>query len=322
VDSKVIYIFIYHAYNIFFPFADISYNRPKLSPLATWSSNATTIANSNLVGSNPYGLYVDSNDTVYVTSYTENRIIIWSQGDSNSSKSITTNTLYSVSIFVTSFGEIFVDNGYTYGRIDIYSLNMTNSTSTMFIPTRCFGIFVDINNTIYCSLYSHHQIVAKFVNDTIDTKRIVAGTGCAGNDTYMLFGPIGIFVDSNFNLYVADYFNNRVQLFRSGQLNGTTVAGGGVSTPITLYGPTSVVLDADDHLFIVDHRNHRIVGSEPNGFRCVVGCSGTNGTSASELNYPWAMGFDSRGNIYVTDSSNGRIQKFALADNSSSMYLT
>ena len=135
----------------------------------------------------------------------------------------------------------------------------------------------------------------------------------------MLYYPYGIFVDIDFDLYVADSYNHRIQLFQSGQSNGTTVAGIVVPGTITLYYPKSVVLDGDGYLFIVDSNNNRIVGSGPTGFRCVAGCSGTSGSASDQLSYPRTMAFDSYGNIFVIDTSNRRIQKFALADDSCGM---
>jgi sugar lactone lactonase YvrE len=146
--------------------------------------------------------------------------------------------------------------------------------------------------------------------------QIAAGNGSLGSTSDLLNSPRGIYVDINFNLYVADSGNNRIQLFQSGQLTGTTIVGSTSSTTtITLNGPTGLVLDADNYLFIVDSNNHRIIASGPNGFRCLVGCSETNGSSSSQLFYPQNMAFDSYGNIYVTDRNNNRIQKFILQDN-------
>jgi sugar lactone lactonase YvrE len=113
---------------------------------------------------------------------------------------------------------------------------------------------------------------------------------------------------------VADRDNNRIQLFQLGQLNGITVAGSGSSpATITLNGPIGIVLDAAKYLFIVDHFNDRIVGSGPTGFRCVVGCSGLKGSASNQLVGPWSLSFDSYGNMFVTDQSNHRIQKFILS---------
>ena len=137
--------------------------------------------------------------------------------------------------------------------------------------SKCFGLFVDINDTLYCSMYDRHQVVKRLLNDSTMALTTVAGTGIPTSASNTLDSPHGIFVDINFDLYVADTNNNRIQLFRAGELNGTTVAGNRSSNnTVTLKHPTGVVLDADKYLFIVDRENHRIVGSGPNGFRCLV----------------------------------------------------
>ena len=60
----------------------LSYNRPYLCPNATWNPNATTFASSNLVGADPYKVFVATNNTVYVANRQMGRVIIWSGGTS------------------------------------------------------------------------------------------------------------------------------------------------------------------------------------------------------------------------------------------------
>ena len=47
----------------------VSYNQPKFCPSATWNPNATDFANISTVGSFPRGIFVDSNNTVYVADH-------------------------------------------------------------------------------------------------------------------------------------------------------------------------------------------------------------------------------------------------------------
>jgi hypothetical protein len=139
---------------------------------------------------------------------------------------------------------------------------------------------------------------------------VAAGTASPGSAFNELNGPGGIFVDVNFDLYVADLGNHRVQLFQSGESNGITVAGSTSPNPtINLRYPTGIVLDAEKYLFIVDHLNHRIVGSGLNGFRCLVGCYG-EGSQSNQLIWPISFSFDRSGNMFVADRDNHRIQKF------------
>jgi hypothetical protein len=104
-------------------------------------------------------------------------------------------------------------------------------------------------------------------------------------------------------------------LFQSGQSNGITVAGSQSPNPtISLDCPTGIVLDAHKYLFIVEYNNHRIVGSGPNGFRCLVGCY-RRGSQSNQLSRPFTLSFDRSGNMFVTDILNHRIQKFLLMEN-------
>jgi hypothetical protein len=186
----------------------------------------------------------------------------------------------------------------------------------MYVSYPCYGLFVDTSNTLYCSVESLHQVVKRWLGDTTTTSTTVAGTGACSSGSNAFCYPYGIFVDSNFDLYVADCSNNRIQLFQSGQLTGITLAGSTSSTTtITLACPTGIVLDADKYLFIVDRNNHRIVGSGPTGFRCLFGCSGSYGSASNQLYYPWSLSFDSYGNMFVTDRGNNRIQQFMLMTN-------
>jgi sugar lactone lactonase YvrE len=166
-------------------------------------------------------------------------------------------------------------------------------------------------------MFNHHQVVKRSLNDSDMTSiTVAAGTGSPGSAFNELSGPFGILVDVNFDLYVADCGNDRIQLFQSGESNGITVAGDESPNPtINLDCPTGIVLDAEKNLFIVDSGNHRIVGSSLNGFRCLVGCY-EEGSRSNQLGVPLSFSFDRFGNIFVADTWNHRIQKFEYSEKS------
>jgi len=269
-----------------------------------------------VVGSTPYGIFVNGNNTVYIASYTYNQIQVWPEGSSQSTTSISSGLLSPLNVFVNSNGDIYVNNYNLDGRVDKWTLNAINSTPVIYVGAPCYGLFIDINNNLYCSLTQFNQVIAKSLSDSPYAGETVAGSGCQGQASDQLNQPTGIFVDNNLDLYIADTGNSRIQCFKSGQLNGTTVAGGPLNVGIQLQNPTGIILDADSYLFIVDSSNNRIVGQGPTGFRCIVGCSAL-GDAEQLLSQPWTMAFDSYGNIYVTDANNSRIQKFILVSNDS-----
>lgn len=308
--------------SISFVYLATSVNQPNFCPSVTWNTDGVTIGNSSIVGTNPYGLFVNLNNTLFVVSQQYQRILIWSDGAINPYRNISGNLGTPYSIFTTVSGDIFVDNYVSYTAVYKWSLNSSNSSSNyaMTIPQSCYSLFVDISNTIYCAAYSSHKIVKKWLFDNSNTSSLAAGTGIGGNSGNQLYSPAGIYVDSNFNLYVGDSGNNRIQFFPFGRMNATTLVSSTTPGTIALYAPNGVVLDMNGYLFISDSSNHRIVGQGPTGFQCIIGCSGTSGSSTSQLSSPRQISFDTYGNLYVADQGNNRIQKFILASNSCSKF--
>jgi hypothetical protein len=299
----------------------ISYNQPKFGQYATWNLNAITFADNSTVNGLPCGLFVNINNTVYVSDYQNSRVQIWLEGNTTPTGIFSAGLNRTYGIFVSITDDVYVDNGAYNNRVDKWRMNATNSTIAMYVNGSCWGVFVDIYDNIYCSLGNFHQILKRSFNDDANKTTIIAGNGSNGLAPNMLNFPGGIFIDLKFNLYVADCLNNRIQVFQSGQLNGTTKAGSAANGTISLLYPSNVILDADGYLFISDTYHNRIVGSGPNGFRCIVGCSTGSGTTSSQLNTPWSISFDSYGNLFVADTFNSRIQKFFLETNSSSKCL-
>ncbi|CAF1154283.1 unnamed protein product [Adineta steineri] len=291
----------------------LSFNQPKFCLNATWNFNGFTIANRSIVGEKPWAIFVNTNNTIYVANRENSTILIWQEESLNPTKIIHGNFTEPYSLFVTSNGDIYINDGkYESGQVQKWSAETNTFGTVMNVNSSCYGLFVDINDTLYCSMHDHHQVVKRSLSDSvINSNRVAAGTGNKGKDSNQLNQPHGIFVDVNLDLYVADCLNNRVQLFQSGESNGITVANQylSINPIITLDCPTGIILDAEKYLFIVDAGKNRIVGSGLNGFRCLVGCDGV-GSQVNQLNKPFSLSFDRSGNMFVIDFGNHRIQKF------------
>ncbi|CAF1134479.1 unnamed protein product [Adineta steineri] len=242
---------------------------------------------------------------------------MWEEENISPAKIIHGNFTNPYSLFVTSDGDIYIDDGFKNGRVQKWMVETGTFDTVMNVKSSCFGLFVDINDTLYCSMYDHDQVVKRSLNDSVmSSNRVAAGTGVWGSDSNQFDRPGGIFVDVNLDLYVTDCNNDRVQLFQPGESNGITVAGSTSLNPtIILRCPIGIILDAEKYLFIADSGNDRIVGSGLNGFRCLVGCYGI-GSQSNQLEYPVSFSFDHSGNIFVSDRLNDRIQKFLLMKDS------
>ena len=214
-------------------------------------------------------------------------------------------------------GDIFIDDTFEDKTVQKWEANTNSFITVMYVESPCSALFVDNNYTLYCSMSAINKVVKRWLNDSnLTSITTVVGTDSRGLPSNELSNPHGIFVDTNFDLYVADYGNHRVKLFPSGKLNGITVAGSdSLSLTINLVVPTGIVLDAEKNFFIVDYLNHRIVGSSSNVFRCLVGCHG-EGSQSNRLSEPYRFSFDRFGNMFVVDQVNHRIQKFEYLEKS------
>ena len=242
---------------------------------------------------------------------------MWPENSSSSTRTLLALTAQSPAIAVAANRDIYAS---------IYQVVLLNRiikwptgsssysaalSSSIFSPIgTCQGIFVSINNYLYCSSSSDDTVYRQALSGSSVSSYV--GTGSCGSSSNKLCSPIGIFVDNSDNLYVADSGNNRIQKFASGVTSGTTIIINGTSGVISLDTQSGVILDGNGYLFIVDQGNNRIIGGGAKGFRCVAGCSRNAGSSASQLNSPQSVRFDSYGNLFVADSFNCRVQKFLL----------
>ena len=94
------------------------------------------------------------------------------------------------------------------------------------------------------------------------TGTTVAGvTGSSGNTANKLNQPSNLFVDNNYNMYIADSGNHRIQFWAAGATNGTTVAGTTSSSgnsATQLNSPADVFVDSSGNIYVADRTNNRI----------------------------------------------------------------
>jgi DNA-binding beta-propeller fold protein YncE len=140
------------------------------------------------------------------------------------------------------------------------------------------------------------------------------GSGPSANDGEFNF-PHDIAVDASGKVYVADYNNNRIQVFNA---TGATlldkwgVSGSGDSrftAEPNFSGPAGIEVDACGYVFVSDHNNNRIQKFTSDGtFVTMWGWSGNDG---GEFARPVGVAADGKGRVFVADRDNHRIQRFA-----------
>jgi sugar lactone lactonase YvrE len=140
------------------------------------------------------------------------------------------------------------------------------------------------------------------------------GNGTGGNDLNGLQNPIGLCLDRNGSIYIADNNNNRVIKLQEGSLFGTIFAGteGSGSNDTQLQGPTGLAIDTSSNIYIADSYNFRVMlwrQNSPTGI--LVAGTGIPGGAMNTFSTLGRLAVDSMGNLYVSDSYNHRVMKWA-----------
>jgi len=138
---------------------DVSYNLPKFSSCASWNPNGITFADYTTVGSHPFAVFVDNNNTVYVSDQANSRIQVWREGSVTPTRTLSDYSLIqSLGLFVKSNGNICF--GYSSNnQVHKWSWNTASSVPVANFSASCFWLFIDKNNNLYCSLSSSLQVV-------------------------------------------------------------------------------------------------------------------------------------------------------------------
>ena len=87
------------------------------------------------------------------------------------------------------------------------------------------GLYVDWANTLYIADYENGRI-QKYLKDATFGETVAGDpTGIRGPASNLLNHPTTVAVDLDGNMYVCDRWNSRIQLWKRGASNGTTIAG-------------------------------------------------------------------------------------------------
>jgi sugar lactone lactonase YvrE len=217
-------------------------------------------------------------------------------------------------LFATNTSLYVIDsNNY---RLQETSLDGSNPSTVLNLTgfNSPYYLYVDNDDNIYLSDTGNNRAVLFLSNST--NFAVVAGIGVAGNNNNQLNLPCGIFVDQNGTIYIADNNNNRIMKWLAGASVGSLAAGNGTSGSsfTQLSYPTQIIVDANEYMYISEYGNSRITRWAPSSSFgvCIAACTGTLGISLTQLNGPFSLAFDSHGSLYVSDTSNNRMQKYQI----------
>ncbi len=215
-----------------------------------------------------------------------------------------------------SGSELFVSDARN-GRIQVFDLGGKY--------IRSFGSIGDkpgqLGRPMNLAISGNEIFVPEYFNDRIqvfdlagNSKRLI---GSKGSGPGQFNAPGGVAVDAKGNLYVADFYNHRIEQLKS---DGSFIRQWGTTGKSGIWAgqfgyPTDVAIAADNSLYVADGYNDRIqVFNSKGDFSFKWG-----GPLALNIYGPFngwfatvtSVAIDKAGNVFVADFYNDRIQKFA-----------
>ena len=205
------------------------------------------------------------------------------------------------------------------GTGTIGAVDAVGTAASFYYPA---GMTVDANDNLLVADYGNNKIRKITPDGTVTT---FAGTGVAGTAegtalTAQFNGATGVCVDSFGNVFVADYYNNKIRKIDT-LGNVTTFAGSGAigsdngnGALASFYYPAIVAVDAANNLFVTDEENHKIRKITTDGTVSTYAGNGTLGatdgiSTSAQFNFPTGVAVDNSNNVFVADYSNNKIRK-------------
>jgi hypothetical protein len=258
----------------------------------------------------PAGTYVDTNGNAYVVDQGNCRIRL-------------VNSAGIISTFGGTGSCGSTEDGYTFTQTSISSLN---------------AIVGDTAGNLYLS---HSNLIRK-ISAGSNIVSTISGAGGSVSDaeipavSYNFYNPFGTFIDTNNNLFIAEYSRHKIKKLSLSTFTIITVVGNGAlsfldncpATAAGIYFPRGVWVDTIGRYFIADSENRRVRKVE-NGIITTyagTGLSGFNGNGhlATLTNFASVTSIvgDTNGNIYVSDYDNYRIRKISQVNSTATVVTT
>jgi hypothetical protein len=201
------------------------------------------------------------------------------------------------------------------------------------------GVATDSSGNFYIADFNN-QVVWKVSSS--GSISIVAGTLGVGGilqngipaTSAALSGPSHVALDSAGNLYISDTYHNEIRVVSATTGIITAFAGGGTAyaapygdggpaTSAYLSSPQGIAFDSTGNLYFADagHNTIRMVATLTGVISTVAGTTSTSNNglgdggpaTSAPLAYPYGVAFDSKNNMYIADTNDGRVRKVAAA---------
>ncbi|MBN9386308.1 MAG: IPT/TIG domain-containing protein [Chitinophagaceae bacterium] len=185
------------------------------------------------------------------------------------------------------------------------------------------AVCVDGQGNVYVADADNNRIRKITPAGTVST--VAGGTlGYADGSaaTAQFYRPSGICIDGKGNLYVSDFYNNKIRKITpagvvstlAGSSQGFADGNGAVAQ---FNGPMGTLADSLGNVYVADMNNDKIRKITPSGVVSTLAGSShgyaEGNALTAQFRWPAAVCLDGKGNFYVADNFNNKIRKITPA---------
>ncbi|MCX6878552.1 MAG: hypothetical protein NTW21_32770, partial [Verrucomicrobia bacterium] len=234
----------------------------------------------------PIGLAVDGSDNIYVA-------------DSGTIRKVTSAGVVTTLAGTTNYWPINEDG--------------TGSNAHFYAP---WGVAVAVGGTLYVAdsdANTIRKVTSAGVVTTVAGCPVNYGNTDGARRTARFTQPVGVALDGNGNMYIADRVNRSIRKITAAGVVSTFVV-----SPGNYGSPNSVAVDGSGNVYVADSR-YVIRKITPAGMVSdLAGSPGNSGSadgsgSTARFGYLESVAVDGSGNVYVADGGNATIRKITPA---------
>lgn len=303
--------------------------------LVCWVQNGITIAGIHGKGSTlnqlyyPQGLYMHNDEILFIADFWNHRImglkkdttvgkvVAGGNGQGNNLNQLDRPS----DVIVDKETNSLIVCDYKNERVMRWSCQEGTQSGEILIDNiRCWGLTMDDQRYLYVTDREKHEVKKYKMGSSTGT--VVAGGNGRGDRLDQLYEPYFVLVDREYSVYVSDTYNHRVVKWKKGANEGIVVAGGrGKGSALTQVSyPEGLFVDDFGRIYVAEggdwlNRGNNRITRWCDGIATVIVGGNSMGRRSDQFNVPVCLSFDRRGNLYVADCWNHRVQRFAIEDN-------
>jgi sugar lactone lactonase YvrE len=267
----------------------------------------------------PYGVTVDSKGNLYVADQKVGAIFIFTTDKETKDVELIKNSVHAhfsriIGLAMDDNDRLFVsDPGLRHVLIfDKDHKAEDVITDGMVDPG---GLAIDTKNRL---LYVADVELDQVLVYDADTLKLIRKIGTTGHKHELttpgdFSKPAGVAVDQEGNLYVADTYNDRIEIFDAdGQFVGTFGKAG--DGPGYFGRPKGVAIDGDGHIWVADGMQDRVQVFNKEGQLLIV--MGGHGLLPGQFQGLVGITIDKQNRVFTTEIFPGRAQEFQYVNDS------